>query len=93
MTKLVNEIKQGLGSMLSDFYLVMKDDLEIDRTEYRMHFTRLADMLFEIDRCEDLNQLEALYGRGLTVLPDIIGVSFQGYVYELVKRLDAKEAV
>jgi hypothetical protein len=90
MTKLVNKIKQDLGSMLSDFYLVMKDDLEIDRTEYRMHFTRLADMLFEIDRCEDLNQLEALYERGDL---DIIGVSFQEYVYELVKRLDAKEAV
>ena len=90
MAKLVNKIKQDLGSMISDFYLVMKDDLEIDRTEYRMHFTRLADMLFEIDRCEDLNQLEALYGRGDL---DIIGVSFQEYVYEVVKRLDAKEAV
>lgn len=90
MAKLVNKIKQDLGSMISDFYLVMKDDLEIDRTEYRMHFTRLADTLFEIDRCEDLNQLEALYGRGDL---DIIGVSFQEYVYEVVKRLDAKEAV
>lgn len=90
MAKLVNKIKQDLGSMISDFYLVMKDDLEIDRTDYRMHFTRLADMLFEIDRCEDLNQLEALYGRGDL---DIIGVSFQEYVYEVVKRLDAKEAV
>lgn len=90
MAKLVNKIKQDLGSMISDFYLVMKDDLEIDRTEYRMHFTRLADMLFEIDRCEDLNQLEALYGRGDL---DIIGVSFQEYIYEVVKKLDAKEAV
>lgn len=90
MAKLVNKIKQDLGSMISDFYLVMKDDLEIDRTEYRMHFTRLADMLFEIDRCEDLNQLEALYERGDL---DIIGVSFQEYIYEVVKRLDAKEAV
>ena len=90
MTKLVDKIKQDLGAMISDFYFVMKDDLEIDRTEYRMHFTRLADMLFEIDRCEDLNQLEALYERGDL---DIIGVSFQEYVYELVKRLDAKEAV
>ena len=90
MAKLVNKIKQDLGSTISDFYLVMKDDLEIDRTEYRMHFTRLADMLFEIDRCEDLNQLEALYERGDL---DIIGVSFQEYIYEVVKRLDAKEAV
>lgn len=90
MAKLVNKIKQDLGAMISDFYLVMKDDLEIDRTEYRRHFTRLADTLFEIDRCEDLNQLEALYGRGDL---DIIGVSFQEYVYESVKRLDAKETV
>ena len=90
MTKLVDKIKQDLGAMISDFYFVMKDDLEIDRTEYRMHFTRLADMLFEIDRCEDLNQLEVLYERGDL---DIIGVSFQEYIYELVKRLDAKEAV
>lgn len=90
MKNLVSKIKQDLSSTISDFYLVMKDDLEIDRTEYRRHFTQLADMLFEIDRCEDLNQLEALYERGDL---DIIGVSFQEYVYELVKRLDAKEAV
>lgn len=84
MENLVSKIKQDLSSTISDFYFVMKDDLQIDRTDYRMHFTRLADMLFEIDRCEDLNQLEALYERGDL---DICGGSFEEFVYGVVKRM------
>jgi hypothetical protein len=90
MTNLVEKIKQDLGSTISDFYAVMKDDLEIDRTEYRMHFTRMADLLFEIDRCNTFNELEALYETGNL---DICGGTFQEFVYELIKRMNVQEAV
>lgn len=82
--KVLKPLKSKLSSDIVDFFDVMRMDLQLDRTEYRWHFTKMADNLFEIDRCESIDQLEALYERGNL---DICGVPFNELVEEIIGEM------
>ena len=84
---LTEKLKDNLAQTITDFYLAMKDDLEFTKADYRYHFSRLGELLFQIDKCGTLADLMDLYNSGEL---DICGVSFDDYVYDFVKSLDEK---
>lgn len=82
---LLIKLKADLAQMYLDFYCEMRNDLPLEEADYIGHFGNLGETLFKIDSCDSVEKLEWAWSVGDL---DLVGESFQEYVWTAIKNLE-----
>lgn len=78
---LLATIKERLATMFVDFYTVRRDELELLEADYQHHFKTLGEILYKIDACGSISELEWLHSKGEL---DLAGDHFSDFIYDAV---------
>ena len=78
---LLATIKGKLANMFIDFYAEMRNDLELLEADYQHHFKTLGEILYKIDACNSISELEWLHSKGEI---DLAGEHFSDFIYNAV---------
>lgn len=82
---LLIKVKADLVEMYVDFYSEMRRDIPLEEEEYISHFGNLGEALFKIDSCDNIEALEWAWSKGDL---DLVGESFQEFVWNIVRSLE-----
>lgn len=78
-------IKGKLANMFIDFYAEMRNDLELLEADYQHHFKTLGEILYKIDACNSISELEQLHSVGEI---DLAGEHFSDFLYDTLVSLE-----
>lgn len=82
---LLIKVKAELIGTYIDFYSEMRNDLPLVEEEFINHFGNLGEALFKIDSCDSVEALEWVWSKGEL---DLVGESFQEFVWNVIKNLE-----
>ena len=78
-------LKGKLANMFVDFYAEMRNDLELLEADYQHHFKTLGEILYKIDACNSISELEWLHSKGEI---DLAGEHFSDFLYDTLISLE-----
>lgn len=78
-------LKGRLTNMFVDFYAEMRNDLPLLEADYQHHFKTLGEILYKIDACNSITELEWLHSKGEI---DLAGEHFSDFIYDTLISLE-----
>lgn len=78
-------VKGRLANMFVDFYTEIRNDLELLEADYQHHFKTLGEILYKIDTCNSIAELEWLHSKGEI---DLAGEHFSDFLYDTFISLE-----